>query len=83
MSDIEEVLTRLRADHGFRDELERDPRAALAGYQLTADDLRSLADHAAADERHTSARRSSRSALLALLAASEPDQHKSNTDDET
>ena len=83
MSDIEEVLGRLRADHRFREEVERDPRAALTGYQLTADDLRLLAARVEDDEHHLAPRRTSRSALLALLARGDPDPDDSMTEDQT
>lgn len=38
------MLHRLRHEPGFGAELARDPQAALAGYELTAEDLRHLAD---------------------------------------
>ena len=42
MSDIDEVLRRVRADGDYYEALVSDPIAALAGYELNADDLRRL-----------------------------------------
>ena len=42
MSDIDEVLHRVRADGDYQAALLSDPIAALAGYELNADDLRRL-----------------------------------------
>ena len=42
MSDIDEVLRRLRADGDYYEALISDPIEALAPYELNADDLRRL-----------------------------------------
>ena len=43
MAGIEDALERLRTDPAFRTQLGTDPRSALAGYELTADDVSELA----------------------------------------
>lgn len=43
MAGIEDVLERLRTDPAFKARLATDPGSALAGYELTADDLSRLA----------------------------------------
>ena len=48
MADIDEVLRRL-ADAEFRAHLVHDPKGALAGYDLTAEDLDRLAAEVGAD----------------------------------
>lgn len=50
MADIDEALERLGNDPEFKDQLARDPGAALAGYDLTADDLALLAQKVIGDE---------------------------------
>jgi hypothetical protein len=40
---IEDALDRLRTDPAFRAQLVTDPRSALAGYELSGDDLAELA----------------------------------------
>ena len=42
VSDIDKVLNRLRLDSDYQAGLISDPVAALAGYELNADDLRRL-----------------------------------------
>lgn len=70
MSDIDEVLGRLDEEPSFREELQRDPQAALAGYDLTTDDLRVLAGQVTGDagHRHAVEQRLGKSALFTLLA---------------
>lgn len=43
MPGIDDVLERLVSEPGFRDDLSRDPKRALDGYDLSADDLEVLA----------------------------------------
>jgi hypothetical protein len=43
MAGIEDALERLRTDPAFRAQLATDLRSALAGYELSADDLSRLA----------------------------------------
>jgi hypothetical protein len=43
LAGIEDALERLRTDPAFMAQLASDPRSALAGYELTADDLSRLA----------------------------------------
>jgi hypothetical protein len=45
MEGLDAALERLRQDAGFRNLVADDPRAALAGYDLTAEDLQVLAKH--------------------------------------
>jgi hypothetical protein len=72
MSDIARVLERLVDDVSFRDELRTDPQAALAGYDLSTDDLRVLAAQVTGDgDPRPVERRTSRSALFSLLARGE------------
>jgi hypothetical protein len=70
MSDIDKVLERLVDDVSFRDEIRLDPQAALAGYDLTTEDLRVLAARVTGDSSQATPveQRTSRSALFALLS---------------
>lgn len=71
MSDIDTVLERLVTDAAFRGQLGSDPAAALAGYDLSADDLQLLAsslDDGDAGQRGVE-QRTSKSAVLGLLAS--------------
>jgi hypothetical protein len=70
MSDIDKVVDRITRDPDFADQLARDPRAALAGYELTTAELRHLADRLAA--RPDRSRRRDHSALRALLTGDDP-----------
>jgi hypothetical protein len=45
MEGLDDALERLRRDAEFRNLVADDPRAALAGYDLTAEDLQVLAKH--------------------------------------
>jgi hypothetical protein len=42
MAGLDEVLQRLAADDRFARQLANDPKAALAGYDLTTEELRVL-----------------------------------------
>ncbi len=44
VNDREQVITRATTDGAFRRRLVDDPRAALAGYDLSTSDLRVVAD---------------------------------------
>ena len=66
MAGIEEAMDRLALDPNFRDALHRDPRAALDGYDLSADDLERLAGQLMTDVEPKSGR-PSKAALLDLL----------------
>ncbi|HEX2029830.1 MAG TPA: hypothetical protein VHL78_00305 [Actinomycetota bacterium] len=67
---LQKVLARLDGDEAFRTELVRDPRAALNGYELSADDLvvlvTSLGPQLDGDDPIL--RRTTRARLFALLA---------------
>jgi hypothetical protein len=66
---IDHVLERLVTDRSFRDQLAADPRSALAGYDLTTDELVLLATHVSdelAGDRNVEGR-TSRSALFSLF----------------
>ena len=45
MAGLDEVLRRLGDDPAFEDQLALDPRSALHGYALSAEDLTALAQH--------------------------------------
>ena len=71
MADIDSVLERLVTDAAFRNQLGSDPAAALAGYDLSADDIQLLAssmDDGDSAERGVE-QRTSKSAVLGLLAS--------------
>ncbi len=71
MAGIDEVLERLVAESEFREQLRADPAAALSGYVLDDEDLEVLAftlDESAGGD-HAVEQRTSKSALLMLLAA--------------
>src|SRR6266508_4312693 len=69
MSDFDTVLERLLADPGFRSALAADPARALAGYQLSADEVELL--HAQLDTGGGGNRqveqRTSKASLFGLL----------------
>lgn len=71
MSGLEDVLALLITDRSFREALTTDPAAALAGYDLSREDLEILA--ASLDEQVGGERvveqRTSKSALLGMLGA--------------
>jgi hypothetical protein len=45
MEGLDDALDRLRADENFRSRLAEDPTAALAGYDLSTEDLWVLVKH--------------------------------------
>ena len=49
MAGIDDVLERLLSDGGFARQLAQDPATALAGYDLSADDLRLLSSQVSFD----------------------------------
>lgn len=71
MGGLEDVLARLINERSFREQLTADPAAALAGYDLSREDLEILA--ASLDEQvgveHVVEQRTSKSTLLGMLAA--------------
>ena len=71
MSGLDAVLERLLTDTTFRTALDDDPVSALAGYELTADDLEVLSAQVAEDRGDGSSMeaRHSKAGLFGLLAA--------------
>ncbi|MDQ3954968.1 MAG: Os1348 family NHLP clan protein [Actinomycetota bacterium] len=70
MAGIDEVLERLVGDAEFRKTLAEDPKAALAGYDLTREDLELLSaqlDESTGGE-HGVEQRTSKSAMMGLIA---------------
>lgn len=70
MTDFDTALERLVTDPGFRAELATDPGRALAGYELTADELgvlRSQVDTATGAGRRLVEQRTSKASLFGLL----------------
>jgi hypothetical protein len=45
MAGLDAVLRRLAGDADFRSQVAIDPRTALAGYDLTTEELGALAEH--------------------------------------
>jgi hypothetical protein len=70
MAGLEDALDRLRCDPAFRAQLATDPRSALAGYDLSGDDLSVLAKAVSADNRGKSAveQRTSKAGFFGLFA---------------
>jgi hypothetical protein len=70
MAGIEDVLGRLRTDPAFRAQLGTDPRSALAGYELTAEDLTRLVNLVDATNRDKSIveQRTSKAGFFGLFA---------------
>ncbi|MFL6143378.1 MAG: hypothetical protein ACJ72N_16125 [Labedaea sp.] len=68
MPGIEDALARLHADPAFRAQLATDPRSALAGYELSADDLSVLARKVGANGRSVVEQRTSRAGFFGLFA---------------
>lgn len=68
--DLDAVLERMSHDGGFRDAVVRDPRAALAGYALSADELRELTNRLADDHESLDPveQRTSKAGLFALFS---------------
>jgi hypothetical protein len=70
MAGLQDALDRLRSDPAFRAQLATDPRAALAGYELSADDLSELAREVDASNHGQSAveQRTSKAGFFGLFA---------------
>jgi hypothetical protein len=68
MPGIEDALERLRTDPAFRAQLATDPRSALAGYRLSADDLSVLAKEVGANGASAVEQRTSRAGFFGLFA---------------
>lgn len=70
MAGIDDVLERLITDPAFKANLAADPRAALAGYQLSANDLSLLAQQVSSDDGGQSAveQRTSKAGFFALFS---------------
>jgi hypothetical protein len=58
----------LHADPAFRAQLATDPRSALAGYELSADDLSVLAKKVGSNGRSVVEQRTSRAGFFGLFA---------------
>jgi hypothetical protein len=67
---IEDALERLRTDPAFRSQLATDPRSALAGYELSGDDLAELARAVSTHHNGASAveQRTSKAGFFGLFA---------------
>jgi hypothetical protein len=74
MAGIDEVLERLVNDPQFPERLRTDPATALAGYELSEDDMRVLAMQLSSDSGTGGAmeQRTSKSALIPAVQAAEP-----------
>lgn len=70
MAGLQDALDRLHSDPAFRAQLATDPRSALAGYDLSADDLSVLAREVDANNDGQSAveRRTSKAGFFGLFA---------------
>jgi hypothetical protein len=68
MAGIEDALERLRADPAFGAQLATDPRSALAGYELSADDLSRLAKAVSANHQSRVEQRTSKAGFFGLFA---------------
>lgn len=68
MAGIEDALERLRTDPAFRAALATDPRSALIGYELTADDLSRLAKAVSANGKTVVEQRTSKAGFFGLFA---------------
>ncbi|HET9142929.1 Os1348 family NHLP clan protein [Actinophytocola sp.] len=73
MPGIEDALERLTTDAAFRAALRTDPRTALAGYTLTADDVSLLARRVGANGNAVE-QRTSRAGFFGLFAQVTEDQ---------
>jgi hypothetical protein len=71
MAGIDDVLERLLTDAGFARLLAHDPRAALAGYELTEDDLALLSSQVSFDRGAASTveERVSKAGIFGLLSS--------------
>ncbi|HEV8556467.1 MAG TPA: hypothetical protein VGR06_08740 [Actinophytocola sp.] len=70
MPGLEDALARLITDPAFKAQLTTDPRSALAGYELSADDLSVLAREVGADNHGQSVveQRTSKAGFFGLFA---------------
>src|SRR5215469_13166231 len=70
MSDFDDVLERLLVDPAFKAVLAADPAAALAGYQLSAEELELLGSQLSTQdgEDRTVELRASKSSMFGLLS---------------
>lgn len=70
MPGLEDALARLITDPAFRAQLTTDPRSALAGYELSADDLSVLAKEVGANNHGQSVveQRTSKAGFFGLFA---------------
>ena len=70
MAGIDDVLERLVTDASFKKQLVTDPKAALAGYELTADDVQLLAAQVTDDTGSLGAveQRTSKAGLFGLFS---------------
>jgi hypothetical protein len=70
MPGIDDVLERLITDPTFKAQLATDPRSALAGYELTADDLSLLARQVSGNDggRSMVEQRTSKAGFFGLFA---------------
>ena len=70
MPGLEDALARLITDPAFKAQLATDPRSALAGYELSADDLSVLAREVGANNRGKSVveQRTSKAGFFGLFA---------------
>ena len=70
MPGIEDALARLITDPAFKAQLATDPRSALAGYELSADDLSVLAKEVGANNHGKSVveQRTSKAGFFGLFA---------------
>jgi hypothetical protein len=68
LAGIEDALERLRTDPAFKAQLASDPRSALAGYELTADDLSRLARAVSNRGKSVVEQRTSKAGFFGLFA---------------
>jgi hypothetical protein len=70
MPGIEDALARLTTDPAFKAQLATDPKSALAGYELSADDLSLLANRVDANNHGKSVveQRTSKAGFFGLFA---------------
>ncbi|HEV2783430.1 MAG TPA: Os1348 family NHLP clan protein [Actinophytocola sp.] len=68
MAGLEDALERLATDPAFKAQLATDPRAALAGYELSADDLSVLAKRVGANGASAVEQRTSKAGFFGLFA---------------
>jgi hypothetical protein len=68
LAGIEDALERLHTDPAFKAQLATDPRSALAGYELTADDLSRLARAISNRGKSVVEQRTSKAGFFGLFA---------------